>query len=99
MLRLLASDIMTGGWKWADDFTILNLIAAGTNPLVVRRSLRGDEDRGAEMPRSAGRRHRATIRRQARMCTGFRSWWRPPDLEDLRVRAPRRDHAVGARPG
>ena len=50
MLRLLASDIMTGGRKWADDFTTLDLSAAGTNPLVVRRSLSGDEDRDAEVP-------------------------------------------------
>jgi hypothetical protein len=51
MLRLLASDIMTVGWKWADDFTTLDLIAAGTNPLVVRRSLSGDEDRGGGVRR------------------------------------------------
>ena len=31
MLRLPASGIMTGGWKWAGDFTTLDLIAAGTN--------------------------------------------------------------------
>ena len=50
MLRLLASDIMTGGRKWADDFTTLDLSAAATNPLVVRRSLSDDEDRDAEVP-------------------------------------------------
>ena len=33
MLRLLTSKFMIGGWKWADDFTTLDLIAAGTNAL------------------------------------------------------------------